>query len=152
MLRYRTIVAPVDSTDLTDRAVDAAFALAVQHAADVWVLWCRPEPDVDATRVETDLDEVEQLTRTLLAFALARVRGRFDLPEERVHVRVRGGDATGAILDTVDALQADLVVMGTHGRHGLVDAVLGSTTERVLRRTPADVLVVKPLGFPDQVE
>lgn len=40
----------------------------------------------------------------------------------------------------------DLIVMGTHGRSGLVHALLGSVTEKVVRKAPCPVLTVRPEG------
>ncbi len=52
-----------------------------------------------------------------------------------------------AIVDTADHVDADLIVMGTHGRHGLTRALLGSVTERVLRMTSRPMLSVTPRLF-----
>ena len=47
------------------------------------------------------------------------------------------------IVDTAKALQADLIVMGSHGRSGIEKFLLGSVTQRVLQDAPMPVLVVK---------
>jgi nucleotide-binding universal stress UspA family protein len=47
------------------------------------------------------------------------------------------------ILDTARELGVDLIVMGSHGRHGLEKLLLGSVTTRVLGRSPVPVLVVR---------
>jgi nucleotide-binding universal stress UspA family protein len=47
------------------------------------------------------------------------------------------------ILDAAEALGADLIVMGSHGRHGFEKLLLGSTTQRVLSHTELPVLVVR---------
>lgn len=39
-----------------------------------------------------------------------------------------------------------LIVMGSHGEHGVVERIIGSTTDRVLRGTSVPVLVVRPIG------
>ena len=52
-----------------------------------------------------------------------------------------------AIVGTADDINADLIIMGTHGRHGLRGALLGSVTERVLRETWRPVLTVLPKQF-----
>lgn len=49
-----------------------------------------------------------------------------------------------AILISADEIDADLIIMGTHGRHGLRRALLGSVTERVLRDTGRPVMTVAP--------
>jgi nucleotide-binding universal stress UspA family protein len=55
-----------------------------------------------------------------------------------------------AIVRTADDIGADLIVMGTHGRHGLRGTLLGSVTERVLRETARPLLTVIPHQFPPQ--
>lgn len=52
----------------------------------------------------------------------------------------REGPLVQGILDAADALQADLIVMTTHGHDGFLDALRGSTTERVLRRSRCPLL------------
>jgi nucleotide-binding universal stress UspA family protein len=55
----------------------------------------------------------------------------------------RDGDVVSTILDAARA--ADLIVMATEGRHGIIDAMRGSVTERVVRGAPCPVLAV-PAG------
>jgi nucleotide-binding universal stress UspA family protein len=52
----------------------------------------------------------------------------------------RAGDVVAVILDA--AQQADLIVMATEGRNGIIDAMRGSVTERVVRGAPCPVLAV----------
>jgi nucleotide-binding universal stress UspA family protein len=52
-----------------------------------------------------------------------------------------------AIVELADRIEADLIIMGTHGRHGLTRALLGSVTERVLRMTSRPVMSVTPRLF-----
>jgi nucleotide-binding universal stress UspA family protein len=54
----------------------------------------------------------------------------------------RDGDPVDEIVAAADAVRADLIVMATEGRHGVFDALRGSTTERVLRRARCPVLAV----------
>jgi len=54
----------------------------------------------------------------------------------------RTGDPVEQILETAEEIGANLVVMPTAGRNGFLDAMRGSTTERVLRRAPCPVLAV----------
>lgn len=54
----------------------------------------------------------------------------------------RGGDVIETIVDTAHGTRADLVVMTTDGRHGFLDALRGSHSERVLHHAPCPVLVL----------
>lgn len=57
---------------------------------------------------------------------------------------VRYGRSFNEIADAARLLKADLIVISTHGYTGLKHALLGSTTERVVRHAPCPVLVVRP--------
>ena len=56
---------------------------------------------------------------------------------------VREGTPHREITKAARDLQADLIIIATNGRTGLAHALLGSTTERVVRRAPCPVLVVR---------
>lgn len=58
------------------------------------------------------------------------------------------GRPAGTILSYAEAVDADLVVMGTHGRTGLGYLLLGSVSEGVVRRASRPVLIVRPEGLP----
>lgn len=70
---------------------------------------------------------------------LARANG---IAEEQIHIE--HGVVEDAIATTADRLRAQLVVMGTVGRHGVNAKLIGNTAERVLRRLGTDVLALKP--------
>jgi nucleotide-binding universal stress UspA family protein len=59
-----------------------------------------------------------------------------------VPVALRSGDVINTILRAADEQQADLIAMPTAGHQGFLDALRGSTTERVLRHAPCPVLAV----------
>ena len=56
---------------------------------------------------------------------------------------VKRGNPVELILETADENSCDLIVMGTHGQGSLVDAMMGSTARRVVRRSQKPVLVVR---------
>jgi nucleotide-binding universal stress UspA family protein len=59
-----------------------------------------------------------------------------------VPVTRRTGDVVSAILQAAEEQQADLIAMPTADYHGFLDALRGSTTERVIRHAPCPVLSV----------
>jgi nucleotide-binding universal stress UspA family protein len=60
---------------------------------------------------------------------------------------VKVGDPRTVILDEVMRHEADLVVLGTHGRSGVAHALLGSVAEWVIAAVPCDVLIARPVRF-----
>lgn len=65
----------------------------------------------------------------------------------RAEYRLAEKPAVDAILEGIKTTQANLVVMGTHGRRGLSRLVMGSVTAGVLRRSSAPILTVKSPKF-----
>jgi nucleotide-binding universal stress UspA family protein len=65
-------------------------------------------------------------------------------------VLVEGGSVHAEILAQTEMLHADLLVIGTHGRSGFEHLVLGSVTEKLLRKTGVPILTV-PRRMPDAV-
>ena len=61
--------------------------------------------------------------------------------------QLRDKAAPDSILETVSDIQADLIVMGAHGRRGLSRLIMGSVTTRVVRHSPCPVLTVKSPKF-----
>ena len=59
---------------------------------------------------------------------------------------IRSSDPTQAIVQLASDIEADLIVVGTHGRTGLSRFLLGSVAEGVVRLAPCPVLVVRPVG------
>jgi nucleotide-binding universal stress UspA family protein len=91
----------------------------------------------EAPAMETRLVEETEHALTELA---ARLGAQYACP---VNTRLAQGSALDAITDLADELQSDLLVMGARGAHFVREFLLGSTTERVLRRTLRPVLAVK---------
>lgn len=146
---YSRILVPIDGSDAAERGLDEAIALAqrlgstlrVLHVADARVhgaaacAYAPPEQLVDDWRIAG-----ERLVPAALERARAqgvKVEGalRCD-PARQVHE---------VILEEARAAQAELVVMGTHGRDGLPRLLQGSDAERVLRESPVPVLLVRGL-------
>jgi nucleotide-binding universal stress UspA family protein len=63
-------------------------------------------------------------------------------PHRAIPVAIRHGDVVDTIIDAANDWQADLIGMPTAGHHGFLDALRGSTTERVLRQAPCPLLAV----------
>lgn len=71
---------------------------------------------------------------------LARLADEFDLADIRQAVKI--GSIKQNILETAEDDEIDLIVIGTHGRHG-IGLLLGSTATSVLHGTPCDIHAVK---------
>jgi universal stress protein A len=139
-MTLRTILCPVDFSDQSRLALRWAQALASRHQSRLVVLTAVDPLLAEAARVRLGLDlaasEVEPALREFVRTTWPdETRGRDAV------VDVRVGDPTDVILSAATD-DVDLVVMGTHGLGGFRKWLLGSTTQRVLRRTRTLVLAV----------
>jgi universal stress protein E len=70
-----------------------------------------------------------------------------EVPHAPITPRVRSGDPAYQIVYEAREWEADLIVLGTHGRRGASRMLLGSVAEAVLRGAPCATLVIPPLGL-----
>jgi len=85
---------------------------------------------------------VEQMTRAVRD-AFDRVVKENHLERYTIHREVREGTPFYEIVRFAQEQDIDLIVMGTHGHTGLAHMLLGSVTEKVVRRAPCPVLTVR---------
>jgi nucleotide-binding universal stress UspA family protein len=151
MIEIRRILCPTDFSDHSRRALDHAIAIARCHKSAVTVLHViargpavafgsspvvfEPIPSMPVNReqVRADLD------------ALAASGHSAGVPTDAL---IREGHPAAEVLEQATTMKADLLVMGTHGRSGFDRLLLGSVTEKVLRKAQCPVLTV-PKGLPD---
>ena len=144
---FQRILVPIDGSPTARLALERAIDLAGEQKAclriievvDLGILY-----RVSASAVETGPVEQAIITavrRELDAAAeLARQRG---IAVEAAVVRGREHRISREIVEEAERWGADLIVMGTHGRHGLERLVLGSVAEGVARQASVPVLLVR---------
>jgi nucleotide-binding universal stress UspA family protein len=146
MKRFKKILATTDLSPESLSAVSYAAHLAEAQGAKLTVLHVAHSvslaytdftPPVSMAEIDKAIEESsrEELER----WAAHKLR---KLP--RVKLITRRGLTVEVVCEVAEEIDADLIVIATHGRKGLGRAVLGSVTERVIRDAPCPVLVVKP--------
>ncbi|MBW2422438.1 MAG: universal stress protein [Deltaproteobacteria bacterium] len=146
----RNIIVPTDFSELSEAAVRSAARLARGHDATIHLLHVVRLPFVhttydmnvpqsvwDGLRDEVRV-QMDGVCERLASEGLTRVERLISenlQPAEFIEQHAR-------------ALEADLVVLATHGRRGLAHAFLGSIAEKTLRTCPVPVLAVKQDGLP----
>jgi nucleotide-binding universal stress UspA family protein len=140
---YDHLLLPTDGSDGTSTIAEHAGSLAQQYDATVHVLSVvdtrnRFEGPTMGLGTEAWEDAERERAERAVDDAVAA------LPDDvAVERHVEAGLPHAAILDSVDAADVDLIVMGTHGRTGLDHYLIGSIAERVVRQSPAPVLTVR---------
>jgi nucleotide-binding universal stress UspA family protein len=148
MITLKQILCPVDFSDASDHAVELAGLIARWYDARITALHVAapvvvPFPGLPAGGYAGNLS-VEEAERRRLCEATARAFHAAVAADTSVDVQVPTGQPAGEILDYANRLPADLIVMGTHGAGGFQHLVLGSVTEKVLRKARCPVLTVPP--------
>ena len=130
---FETILVPVDGSDGAERAAELGSELAVRYDARLAI--------VHVVEGRSGLlgnhQDAETHGRDVLDAITERIPEDVSFSTELVE-----GNAHDAISDFADEHGVDLVVMGRHGRSGLKEHLVGTTTERLLRQTKAPVLTV----------
>ena len=145
----QTILVATDFSDASAPATAYAFSLARALNARVLIIHVIPEADVRViTAIRTYLQsEVtpETLVQSLYDDANTRLTALVEEAQATalVHERlVVTGHPAAEIISGAAAKQAQLIIIGTHGRRGVTRFLMGSVAERVLREAPCAVLVV----------
>lgn len=156
MIAIKRILCPIDFLDICRRALEHAIALARWYESEISVLHvCTvslPPPAYaePVTPLIMPVVDREALLEDLRRFAEpARAAGIQTTPV------LREGNTVAEILEQARTWPADLVVVGTHGLGGFERLMLGSVTEKLLRKAPCPVLTVPPQAkspFPGEPE
>jgi len=145
---FTRIVCAVDFSHASLKGLEYAFSLAQETDAQLSVVHVIDWPDDTslpgtlAKAVASTRREWENEKRQQLRLLVPESAGTWCRPEP---VLVVGRPAT-EILTLAKAREADLIIMGVHGRSGLDLAVFGSTTHRVVREAPCPVMTVRGKG------
>jgi universal stress protein A len=141
-MNLRRIVAPVDFSACSRRALEWAIDFAEAFGAKVEALHVITPPPylpLDLAIVGDMLEEHQaQVARGMETLVKELSAGR----SVAVSVRIETGIPVDVI--ALVAENADLLVMGTHGRTGLSHLILGSVAERALRVADCPVITVPP--------
>lgn len=149
--RHNRLLAAIDatSTDLGHLRINDNILSFAEHLAD---------------HFETDLHVANAYPLVSVAFAMVPevtapddIQGYISRQHEEAcelwakkfsihadHVHVGEGDADHVITDFANAIDADLVVVGTTGRKGIAGVLIGNTAEALVDKVHCDVLVIKP--------
>jgi len=145
---YRKILAPLDGSELAERALEHVRTVTKgRRAAKVILLQVIPFPAHPAHTLSDELirsesEKAEAYAKDYLAKVADSLRRDGIAVETAI---VRGGPAE-EILDYATQNKVDLIVMSTHGRSGVSRWVFGSVAERVLRHSATPVLIVPSFG------
>lgn len=139
---YSNILLPTDGTKGTRRAADHAVDLAAAHGATLHVLYVIDTGQLGFVATPDDISETKSRLHKRGDEVLERVVADAEAAGVDCVTDIASGIPDEAILEYVDEHGIDLIVMG---KRGILDPdrhFLGSTTDRVLKRTGVPVHAV----------
>jgi nucleotide-binding universal stress UspA family protein len=137
---YDDVLYPTDGSEGSEAALDHALDVADRYGARLHVLYVADTARDSVTVVGGEVvDALEEHGEEVVGAAADRARDR----GLRVFEEVLQGDPVATIADYAEHNGVDLVVMGTRGREGVGEKLLGSVTDRVIRTGSVPVLAVQ---------
>jgi len=144
-MQFKLILCPVDFSEFSAAAYRYALSLAEHYKTNLVVLHAvelRKYPYADYAAAAGDFASFCKALCEGGSVKLHEFLKKHSRAETDVRCVVDQGNASDLILSFAQAHNVELIVMGSHGRRGLDRLVLGSTTDRVMRRASCPVLVV----------
>jgi nucleotide-binding universal stress UspA family protein len=140
MLPVHTILHATDLTPVSQPAFQMACSLARDYGARLIVLHVAQPPLALYNEVGMYVPPPTNYRENALERLHRLAPPRTDVRVERMMLE---GDVAEEILKFAEKAPCNIIVMGTHGRHGLGRILIGSVAEQVLRKAPCPVLLVR---------
>jgi nucleotide-binding universal stress UspA family protein len=146
MIEIKKILFPLDLTENSSKILPYVLSVSEKYNSMIYLLhvvqdlnkWGKlyvPHPSMDKFQEEA-IEVARKAMDTVCENQLQSC--------PNFQKRVVSGDTVDEILKVIESEDIDLVVMGTHGRKGLVHTIFGSVAENVVKKSPAPVLVINP--------
>ena len=153
---YKRILVAIDGSQAAQLALQEALKIAQAAQSSVSAVFVAEH---SAQMVDIGTGLLDQQTRETASAGAAQAtledaRALFEQRGVRGLTRIVDAyceDIAGVLCRIADECEADLVVMGTHGRHGIGRLLLGSVAETVLRHARVPVLVVRHARDQDEI-
>ncbi|MEK7698791.1 MAG: universal stress protein [Planctomycetota bacterium] len=144
MIKIKNILCPIDYSVYSEKALEYAIEFAGKYEAKLYLIhvldiriYDMNDPDLYNVNI-VDKDTIERLKERLLRCISEDIKGKISVEA----VVVQGVPFT-EIIRMAKEYMVDLIVLGTHGRTGLSQAIMGSVAERVVRKSPCPVLTIR---------
>ena len=146
MLELRRILVPLDGSELSERALPYAIALAKQFQSEVTLLRVVEAP-FQAGATDSNVDH---WAREALQHGYREAQSYLDtteieLKKQGIHARtlVREESPAADILLAAKSENADLIVISSHGKGGSTQWTAGSVADKVMNHSPCPVFLVR---------
>ncbi len=143
-MAYKKILVPLDGSVLSEAALPHAQALAATDEAEIVLLRVSVNPAAEFSFSDPGIASsiIQEMEAETLAY-LQSVRGTLQRAGFRTSFLIRQGAIAETILQIAAEIQADIIVMSTHGRSGVQRWLLGSVADRVVAHSNFPVMLIR---------
>lgn len=138
----KKILVAHDGSKLSDKALKKAVEIAVLYGSNLTVLSIIPELYLTELS-DIDREKIMQALTEETTMAMERIRVSLSGKPIEAKTTVRQGPPAEKIIETAQKMKVDLIVTGSHGRHGAKKFLLGSVSSKIVEYASCPVLVVK---------
>ena len=145
-LAFKNIVVATDGSKYSVAAASAAIGLAKRNKSSLTVLSVAPNELLSASDMDVTFNQRELIEKNSLREAEKNAKAVKEAAQKEdveVTAFVLSGRPADAIIETAKERNADLIVLGSHGRTGVERLLMGSVAERVIVLASCPVLVAK---------
>lgn len=147
MFKVHNVVVPTDFSKISSSAFEYARSIAEQYSANIHLIYVleKTPPFLAMRSLDISEDKVMASMEEQANIALQEVKEKFQESSSLniIPVLKKGVDYEEIISYSKD-INADLIVIATHGRTGILYTLLGSVAEKVIRHSKIPVLVIAP--------
>ncbi len=143
MINLKRILCPIDHSECSKEALKYAVSFAMKDNAKLYLLHV-----VDIRTFNESIDAMSKQIPDEETLKQLKIKLLDCIPEEirddmNVEALVIQGIPFAEIISTAKSNNIDMIVLGSHGRTGIVHMMMGSVSEKVVRKAPCSVLTVK---------
>ena len=137
MSQYTHILFATDLTELSNNIAPKVKKLAELYGAKISLITVLEQTAIYGY---PGVDEVENSVNQRIKNAMAEFADKIQVPKERQYIEF--GSVKGKVLSVAKSIQADLIVVGSHGHHGIT-RLLGSSANAIANGAECDVLLLR---------
>jgi universal stress protein A len=150
MENIENILVPLTVNKDSKNILDHAISIAEKFNAKIVVFHVLREPKMDLSEINYESGFLQKIRKQQEEEVERELRSL--IPEEyyekyNLSTEMTSGQPFLEIVNKAKSLNADLIVMGTHGRSGLSHVLLGSVAEKVLRLAPCPVMIIRSKDY-----
>ena len=141
MSNYQTMLLAIDLSEEADQIASKAQSLANSNQAELHIAHIiEPLSFAYGGDIPMDFSSIQDEIQKQAETQLAELSEKYDIAPERQHITL--GRPENEIHNLAKQFDVDLILVGSHGRHGLA-LLLGSTANAVIHGATCDVLAVR---------